>query len=100
MGVLLYYHIQWWTKPFRYPQFSTRDGASEEVILFVVGNFVLVGVAALLVVLFKRTGDLLISILNLNSTETKWSRKIVTKFFGGLLLAAIFIGILALPLIG
>jgi hypothetical protein len=99
-GVLLSYHIRWWTKPFKYPLFSTFNGKFEVVCLILGGNLVLAGVAVLLVQLFNGTSHILISTLNLDSVETKRSRKIVTKFFGGLFLAAFFFAIFALPFLG
>jgi hypothetical protein len=100
LGILLSYHIPWWSKPFKYPRFSSNGGVGEEIFLIIFGTFLGFGVIILLILLYGGVADFFISTLKLDSVDTKPSRKLLTKFWGGLLLALICVGIFALPFVG
>jgi hypothetical protein len=100
LGVLLSYHIPWWSKPFKYHGFSIRGGMGEQICLGLSIVPFIFSVCSLLLLLYKGIADLFMSTLNLDSVDTKPSRKCLTKFCGGLFLALICVGIFILPFLG
>lgn len=100
LGILLSYHIPWWSKPFKYPGFSSSGAVGEEIFLTIFGIFGGFGVIILLILLYGVVADFFISTLNLDSVDTKPRRKLLTKFWSGLLLTLICLGIFALPFVG
>ncbi|KAE8446968.1 hypothetical protein EG329_011450 [Mollisiaceae sp. DMI_Dod_QoI] len=100
LGVLLVYHIKWWTQPYHYPSFDSQYGFLEFLILMIGGIILLFGIYMLLLGIWTGLGELLIAALNLDSLDTKRRRKKAIKFWGGLLMLVIFIGILSLPFLG
>jgi hypothetical protein len=101
LGVLLHFHIRWWTQPFRYPGFSKNAGFGETFALTGVGTWLAIpGIAVILFLLWKGVSEFLVVALNLDSRETKPGGKAATKFFGRILLGLICVGILILPIVG
>lgn len=101
LGVWLHYHIQWWSKPFKYPQLGDSQIIAEIMVLILVGVFVILPLNfILLAALFADLGSFLSVAFNLNSRETKPTRKAAMKFFGRLLLFLIALGIWMLPILG
>lgn len=101
LGIWLYFHIMWWTKPFKYPGFSESARLGEFMSCLMLGIFVVMpAVITILTQLFKIMTDFLAGVLNLDSQRTGCDRKIVIQFFGGLLLLLIFAGVGILPILG
>ncbi len=101
LGVYLHYHIQWWSKPFKYPQLGTMHETAETLVLFFVGIcFILPLNGILLASMFAELGSFLSVAFKLDSRETKPKLKAAMKFFGRLLLYLIALGIWMLPILG
>jgi len=101
LGILLHYHIRWWTMPYRYPSFVEACGLAETLILIlgVISIHLVLGGTSLSM-LFVGTTEFLATALNLNSVDTHRTRKSFTKFFGGTLLFFVFVCIWVLPIVG
>jgi hypothetical protein len=101
MAILLYFHIGWWTKPFKYPEITKSALCYERLGLAIVGvSVVLPSTFIILSTLFKGAADFFVNTLNLNSRETNRDLKGVTKNFGAIFLFFICVGIWILPVIG
>jgi hypothetical protein len=101
LGVWLHYHIQWWSKPFKYPQLGACHIIAENLVLSFLGLFVILPLnGVLLASLFLDLGSFFSVVFNLDSRETKPRRKATIKFFGRLLLFSIALGIWMLPILG
>jgi hypothetical protein len=101
LGVMLYFHIEWWAKPFKYPGFSAGAGMTEHMVIAMVEvMIVLPVVSVLLLLLYMGIISFLILVLNLDSRETNPGRKAATKFFSSLILFLICLGIWILPIVG
>ena len=98
LGALLHFHIRWHTMPYIYPDF---DSFYEKFGIF-LGCLFIVGPVTVLIrfFLYKTTADFLASTFNLKTAPRRTGFKPMFRMFGGILLAAIFFGILALPMIG
>jgi hypothetical protein len=101
LGVWLHYHIQWWSKPFKYPQLGESHINAENTVLVLVGVFVILPLnAVFLVLLFENLASFLSVAFNLDSRDTKPRRKAAMTFFVKTLLSLIALGIWMLPILG
>jgi hypothetical protein len=101
LATLLYFHIGWWTKRFKYPELTKNALCYERLGLVIAGVLVILPFTFLILsTLFEGVADFLVNILNLNSRETNRDLKDVTKLFGAIFLFLICVGIWILPIIG
>ena len=101
LGVWLHYHIQWWSKPFKYPQLGESHINAENTVLVLVGVLVILPLnAVFLVLLFENLASFLSVAFNLDSRDTKPRRKAAMTFFVKTLLSLIALGIWMLPILG
>jgi hypothetical protein len=101
LGILLHFHLGWWTKPFKYPGFTDDVKSGEVLGLVMFGIFVILpGTVLILCAFYEMMAHVIVTALNLDATETKPTCKFATKIFCGILLTVICGGIFVLPIIG
>lgn len=84
--------------PYKYPHF---DDLGETLGLTMGGTWLyLIPSIVYFSILFLGPYEFMVSTLNLDSIDTKPGRKTLTKYFGAIFLALMFIGLWALPIIG
>jgi hypothetical protein len=97
---LVHFHIKWWTQPYRYPEFGSGVGVTEALVLIFCGVPLLMGFGVLLFSLWLSVTNFLVGALNLNSTHRDPGNQAAIKFFGGLFLTILSLGLFALPILG
>ena len=95
LGVFCKYHVQWWSKPFRYTDWRKYEGKgfAESLVLVFCGMFFIIpGITFLLLDVWLQMFDLLVLAFNLRSSGAKWLVK--------LLILVICVGVWILPILG
>jgi len=99
-GVLLYFDILWWTKPYKYPGWAESKGYGAQ--FGIAFGLIIFQILTLPVIYLLTTSlaSILNAVLNLNSLATKTGRKYVAQFYGPLGLFIFGVGLWALPIVG
>jgi len=95
LGVFCWYHVKFWTQPYRYTDWRESEGRglAEGVVIIICGTvFVMPALAFLLFFILRGVADLIVLAFNIRSSDGKWTMRV--------LVGVICVGIWILPIIG